>query len=80
VRRSTAEAKREARKRFIEPLLAIADRTGGHLPEIADAEAPHTPRGCPCQAWSVGEILRVCESVLVARRSTKQSRTQLSQV
>ncbi len=72
VRRSTAEAKREARARFIEPLLAIAERTGGHLPEIADAEPPHTPRGCPCQAWSVGEILRVCESVLAARRSSKK--------
>jgi glycogen debranching enzyme len=30
-----------------------------HVPEIADAEAPHTMRGCPFQAWSVGEVLRV---------------------
>ena len=30
-----------------------------HVPEIADAEPPHTMRGCPFQAWSVGEILRL---------------------
>jgi glycogen debranching enzyme len=29
------------------------------LPEIADGDAPHTPRGCPFQAWSVGEALRL---------------------
>ena len=27
--------------------------------EIVDAEPPHTPRGCPFQAWSVGEALRI---------------------
>lgn len=31
----------------------------GHLPEIADGDPPHTPRGCPWQAWSLGEYLRV---------------------
>ncbi|MEO7275791.1 MAG: amylo-alpha-1,6-glucosidase [Vicinamibacterales bacterium] len=29
------------------------------MPEIADADPPHTPRGCPSQAWSVAEVLRV---------------------
>jgi glycogen debranching enzyme len=24
--------------------------------EIADAEPPFTPRGCPFQAWSLGEL------------------------
>jgi predicted glycogen debranching enzyme len=57
VRGATREAKNEARARFLEPLLAAA--SGGHLPEIADAEAPHAPRGCPFQAWSVGEALRL---------------------
>jgi predicted glycogen debranching enzyme len=55
----TADAERTARLRFLQPLLDHAERNGGQLPEIADAEAPHTPRGCPCQAWSVGEVLRV---------------------
>jgi glycogen debranching enzyme len=31
----------------------------GHLPEIADGDAPHTAHGCPFQAWSVGEALRL---------------------
>jgi glycogen debranching enzyme len=30
----------------------------GHVSEIADGDAPHVPRGCPFQAWSLGELLR----------------------
>ncbi|HEX8195262.1 MAG TPA: amylo-alpha-1,6-glucosidase [Pyrinomonadaceae bacterium] len=30
----------------------------GQISEIFDAEAPHAPRGCIAQAWSVAEILR----------------------
>lgn len=30
-----------------------------HVCEIADADAPHMPRGCTAQAWSVSELLRV---------------------
>jgi predicted glycogen debranching enzyme len=30
----------------------------GQVSEIFDADAPHTPRGCIAQAWSVAEILR----------------------
>jgi glycogen debranching enzyme len=36
----------------------------GHISEIADAEKPHTPRGCPFQAWSLAELLRLERSVL----------------
>ncbi|HQU93056.1 MAG TPA: amylo-alpha-1,6-glucosidase [Pyrinomonadaceae bacterium] len=31
----------------------------GQISEIFDANAPHAPRGCPAQAWSVAEVLRV---------------------
>ena len=31
----------------------------GTISEIFDGDAPHAPRGCPAQAWSVGEALRV---------------------
>lgn len=31
----------------------------GQISEIFDADAPHAPRGCPAQAWSIGELLRV---------------------
>jgi len=60
VRGATGDAKAEARTRFLVPLLAHLDDAGlGHLPEIADGDPPHTPRGCPFQAWSVGEALRL---------------------
>ncbi|HVU39065.1 MAG TPA: amylo-alpha-1,6-glucosidase [Opitutales bacterium] len=36
----------------------------GTLSEIYDAEMPFVPRGCIAQAWSVGEILRVCREDL----------------
>ena len=51
-----------ARGRFLAPLLANLHEAGlGHISEIADGEAPHTPRGCPFQAWSVGECLRLVQ-------------------
>jgi predicted glycogen debranching enzyme len=31
----------------------------GQLPEIFDGDAPHRPRGCVAQAWSVAELLRI---------------------
>ncbi|MEM3267535.1 MAG: amylo-alpha-1,6-glucosidase [Conexivisphaerales archaeon] len=31
----------------------------GTISEIFDGDAPHTPRGCIAQAWSVAEIIRV---------------------
>ena len=65
VRGDSAEAKGEARERFIKPLLQHLNEAGlGHVSEIADAELPHTPRGCPFQAWSLGELLRLDRSVL----------------
>jgi predicted glycogen debranching enzyme len=30
----------------------------GSISEVFDAQFPHTPRGCPAQAWSVAEVLR----------------------
>ena len=30
----------------------------GQVCEIADGDAPHVPRGCVAQAWSIGELLR----------------------
>ena len=60
VRGGTAEARRVARRRFVEPLLAHRGELGlGHLPEIADGDPPHSPRGCPFQAWSVAAALEI---------------------
>ncbi len=55
----SASTRATARERFLAPLLAHAATHGGHLPEIADGDLPQSPRGCPFQAWSVGEALRI---------------------
>jgi predicted glycogen debranching enzyme len=66
VRGNTPEAKAEAKARFGQPLRQHLEHAGlGHVSEIADADAPHVPRGCPFQAWSVGELLRLERVVLV---------------
>ena len=63
----TAANRATARRRFLEPLFAHLEVAGlGHVSEIADGDAPHTPRGCPFQAWSVGEALRLDLAVLSA--------------
>jgi predicted glycogen debranching enzyme len=60
VRHGDAGAHREARERFLAPLLAHMDDAGiDHISEIADGDSPHRPDGCPFQAWSVGEALRL---------------------
>lgn len=60
VRGNTRWARMEARRRFVAPLLEQVESEGlGHLAEIADADAPHALRGCPAQAWSLGELMRI---------------------
>ncbi|HEU4341873.1 MAG TPA: amylo-alpha-1,6-glucosidase, partial [Candidatus Binatia bacterium] len=67
VRGGTDDAKRQARDRFLGPFMEHLDTAGlGHVSEIADADPPHTPRGCPFQAWSLAELLRVDRLVLAA--------------
>jgi predicted glycogen debranching enzyme len=60
VRGRSSSAKHEARERFLAPLMAHLDHAGlGHVSEVADGDPPHTPGGCPFQAWSLGELIRV---------------------
>lgn len=59
VRGRTPDARAEAERRFVSRLREHVSSAGlGHVSEIADGDAPFTPRGCPFQAWSVGELLR----------------------
>lgn len=66
------DAKREARTRFLMPIMEHLNNAGlGHIAEIADADPPHTPRGCPFQAWSVGEALRLDRMILALSEKPK---------
>jgi len=48
---------------LLEGLLAHVDEWGlGSISETADGDAPHAATGCPFQAWSVAELLRVVRS------------------
>ena len=60
VRGDTEAARTEARGRFLPPLVAHLETAGlGHVSEIADGDPPHRPGGCPFQAWSLGELIRI---------------------
>lgn len=43
---------------------SACDRRASHLSGITDADAPCAPRGCPFQARSLGEYLRLDRAVL----------------
>ncbi len=59
VKTNGAVGKPKARK-AIEGLTPHLQEAGlGTISEIFDGDVPHAPRGCPAQAWSVGEAIRV---------------------
>ncbi|HEX3764815.1 MAG TPA: amylo-alpha-1,6-glucosidase [Kofleriaceae bacterium] len=60
VRGDTPAVRREARTRFLDPLLARTQLAGlDHLSELCDGNPPHQPTGCPFQAWSLAEAIRL---------------------
>jgi predicted glycogen debranching enzyme len=73
-RGNTNEVRAAARQRFVQPLLEHLASAGlGHVSEIADAEPSHTPRGCPFQAWSLAELIRLEREVLAPECSARPS-------
>jgi glycogen debranching enzyme len=84
VQGATDAAKEQARERFLPALLEHLKVAGiGHLSEIADGEptpgpagAVQIPRGCPFQAWSLSELLRLLEVVLRPEINPQLSDTQ----
>ena len=70
VRGNTFANRQSARSCFVQPLLDHLQRAGlGHVSEIADGDRPHQPAGCPFQAWSVGELLRMMKMVTESAES-----------
>lgn len=55
----SSDSIREAQQ-MLEPIKKHLWESGciGSISEIFDGDAPHHPRGCYAQAWSVGEVLR----------------------
>jgi len=64
VRDFSPESRREAAQ-MLEPLTRHLTQEAclGSISEIFDSDPPHTPRGCPAQAWSVAELIRACRMV-----------------
>jgi glycogen debranching enzyme len=53
------KAGREFAAKWIENFEAhLHEACLGQVSEIFDGDAPHAPRGCVAQAWSVAELLR----------------------
>ncbi len=76
VRGATSEAKREANTRFIVPIeqRMESDYGVGYPSEIADGDPPFASRGCPFQAWSLGELIRLKLDVLSTTTPDKARR------
>lgn len=81
VRGNTSAARRDARARFVDPLRSQVQTSGlGHLAEIADAEAPFALKGCPFQAWSLGELLRLDRVVLAEPKRAARTGKEAQQM
>jgi predicted glycogen debranching enzyme len=73
VRDFSPESKRQAGQ-MLEPLTRhlTQDACLGSVSEIFDGDPPHTPRGCPAQAWSVGELIRAHKLVHTQRPKARR--------
>jgi glycogen debranching enzyme len=63
VKKFSDDAKRRVRE-IIQPLIDEMSNTSGgrclgQIAEVYDGDAPHRPSGCPAQAWTVAEVLRI---------------------
>jgi predicted glycogen debranching enzyme len=56
---------RKAAGQRLEPLARHLTQEAclGSISEVFDGDPPHTPRGCPAQAWSIGEFIRAYKLV-----------------
>ncbi|MBK8987278.1 MAG: glycogen debranching enzyme family protein [Chloroflexi bacterium] len=64
----------EQARSFLTPLLHhLSDYGVGSISDVFDGDPPFTPRGCIAKAWSVGELLRVCQATFQYGRLDKSS-------
>ena len=62
-RGNTREAAMSVRSQLDILIPMLREGCAGQLPEIYDGYHPAASKGCFAQAWSVGEMLRVCEAI-----------------
>ena len=63
VNEQSEESKTQAR-RWLTPLIEQTEIAGiGQIAEIYEGDEPHRPVGCPAQAWSVAEVLRLADEL-----------------
>ena len=60
---NTPEAVKAVREGLANVPVMLRQGCAGQLPEIYDGQNPREGKGCFAQAWSVGEILRVYETI-----------------
>lgn len=63
VKGNTAEAVETVKVGLANIKAMMRQGCAGQLPEIYDGDNPYEGKGCFAQAWSVGEILRVYETI-----------------
>jgi predicted glycogen debranching enzyme len=70
------EAGREFASQWLQQFAEHLDEAClGQISEIFDGDAPHAPRGCVAQAWSVAEILRAAvEDVYASKPATRTAK------
>jgi glycogen debranching enzyme len=73
VRDFSAESRRHAGL-MLDPLTRhlTQDACLGSISEIFDGDPPHKPRGCPAQAWSVGELIRARKLIHYGRPNPRR--------
>ena len=75
VHRRTEQARTQAALWLADFAKHLSTAGLGQISEIADGEAPHQPRGCVAQAWSVAELLRAAvEDVYVGQTGSRRRR------
>ncbi len=62
-RGNTPHSARQVREQLAALVPMLTEGCVGQLPEIYDGDHPTSSKGCFAQAWSVGEMLRVLETV-----------------
>lgn len=60
---NTGEAAAQVRQRLNALIPMLGEGCLGQLPEIYDGDFPAMGKGCYAQAWSVGEMLRVFDTL-----------------